>query len=98
MAGPAIYDYKFVLHDVGGHAVSFEVANQDLTDSTYQYFGYVSSFGSWLVQRFHLIGSTVIYEYFAGKTRTDYDALWNISTGRYIGALTFTTFDAITIL
>jgi hypothetical protein len=98
MPGPSAYDFNFVLHDTGGHNVSFEAANQDLTDATYQYFGFVSSFGSWLVMRFHIIGSTIIYEYFAGKTRTTYDALWNGTTGRYIGTLTFTTFDQITVL
>ena len=97
MPGPSIYDFRFILHGVGGHSVTFEAANQDLTNATYQYFGFVSSFGSWLVQRFHIIGSAVIYEYFAGKTRTDYDALWD-ANGVYVGGLTFTTFDLITIL
>jgi len=75
MPGPTIYDFRFVFHNVGGHSVSFEAANQDLTDSTYQYFGFVSSFGSWLIMRFHIIGAAIIYEYFAGQNRVDYDAL-----------------------
>ena len=91
-----ILDYKFVLHTVGGHDLAFEAANQDLTDSTYQYFGFISSFGSWVVMRFNIIGSTIIYTYNAGKTRSDYDAFWNGTTGRYIpGSETFTTFDQI---
>ena len=94
MPGPVIYDHTFIFHDSGGNKISFEASNQDTTDATFQYFGYISSFGSWLVQRFHIIGSTIKYEYFAGKTRTDYDALWN-AAGVYIGALTFTTFDRI---
>jgi hypothetical protein len=96
MSGPVVYDYRFVLHNVGGHPVAFEAANQDLTDPVYQYFGFVSSFGSWIVQRFKISvsGTTIIYGYCAGKNRADYDALWNTS-GVYIGALTFTTFDLI---
>jgi len=97
MPGPVITDFHFVLHDVGGHDVSFEAANQDTADAVYQYFGFISSFGSWMIMRFHIIGSAIIYEYFAGKTRTDYDALWD-ANGLYIGTLTFTTFDLITIL
>jgi len=99
MPGPAVYDFHFVLHDVGGHEVVFEAANQDLTDPTYQYYGFISSFGSWLVMRFtiNVAGTTIKYDYFAGKTRTDYDALWNVA-GVYIGALVFTTFDQITVL
>ena len=99
MSGPTIADFHFVLHDVGKHDVSFEAANQDLTDPIYQYYGFVSSFGSWLVMRFkmNVAGTTTIYSYFAGKTRTDYDALWN-AAGVYIGALVFTTFDQVTIL
>jgi len=98
MSGPIISDFNFTLHGVGGHNVNFEAANQDLTDATYQYFGFIASCGAWLVMRFHIIGSTIIYEYFAGKIRTTYDALWNGTTGRYVGTLTFTTFDLITIL
>ena len=92
-----VQDPGYILHKVGGHTVVFEAANQDLTDATYQYFGYISAEGSWIVQRFHIISSAVIYEYFAGKTRTVYDALWN-ANGVYIGGLTFTTFDQITVL
>jgi len=98
MPGPAIYDYRFVLHDVGGHSVTFEAANQDLTDPIYQYYGFISSFGSWLVIRFkiNVAGTTIVYSYYAGKTRTTYDALWN-AAGVYIGALVFTTFDQLAI-
>lgn len=92
-----IQDHQYILHKVGGHNVIFEAANQDTTSATYQYFGYLSASGSWIVQRFHIIGSTIIYEYCAGKTRTDYDALWD-ANGIYVGALTFTTFDQMTEL
>lgn len=87
-------DHSFVFHRVGGHAVYFEIANQDRTDATYHYFGYVSTSGSWIIQRFHMIGSAVIYEYAGGQARTTYDALWDAS-GVYIGELTFRTIDQV---
>jgi hypothetical protein len=93
-----VHDQTFVLHTSGGEDVAFEASNQDTTDATYQYFGYISSGGSWIVQRFHIIGSVIIYEYYAGQDRTDYDALWNAVTGVYEGALVFTTFDQITVI
>jgi len=94
MIGPNIFDFRYIFHDVGGHQLSFEASNQDTTDATKQYFGFISSFGSWIVMRFHIIASAIKYEYTAGKTRTDYDALWN-ANGVYIGTLTFTTFDQL---
>lgn len=87
-------DFKRIFHKVGGENIVFEVSNEDHTDSTYQYYGYVSESGSWIVQRFYVIADAVIYRYSAGKTRTDYDALWS-AAGIYVGGLTFTTFDAI---
>jgi len=92
---PQIFDFRYIFHDVGGHQLSFEASNQDTTDADYQYFGFVSSFGSWLVLRFHIIVSAIKYEYAAGKTRADYDALWNDATHKYEGTLTFTTFDQL---
>lgn len=89
-----VFDNTFIFHKVGGHDIYFEASNQDLTDTTYQYFGYISSFGSWIIQRFHIIASAVIYEYIAGKTRTDYDSYWD-TNGIYTASLTFTTFDQI---
>ena len=93
-----VSDYKYIFHKVGGQDVYFEAANQDTTDSTYNYFGYISAEGAWVIQRFHIIGSTMKYEYIAGQTRATYDTYWNASTGRYqtpASPLTFTTFDLI---
>ena len=59
-----------------------------------KYFGYIASSGAWIIQRFYIIGSAIIYEYAAGKDRTDYDAYWDIN-GVYIGTLSFTTFDQL---
>ena len=97
MAGPVVYDNTFIFHKSGGHPISFEASNQDLTDSTFQYFGYISSTGSWIIQRFHIIASTIIYEYAAGRSRKNYDVHWNTTTGRFVEAptLTFDTFDVI---
>ena len=92
---PAIHDFKMQFHKQGGSVVTFEPANEDTTDATYHYYGYISSFGSWIVQRFHIIGDTVKYEYAAGQSRADYDAVWNETTGEYIGSLTFGTFDTL---
>jgi hypothetical protein len=72
----------------------FEAANEDTTDATYQYFGYLSATGSWIIQRFHIIGSVIIYEYFGGQTVTDYTACWD-ANGLYVGALTFGRYDEI---
>ena len=91
-----IPDHRFIIQKHGkNELIYFEASNQDLTDATYQYFGYISATGAWIVQRFHIIGSAIVYEYAAGQTRTDYDALWNGTTGIYEGALTFVTFDLI---
>ena len=90
-----IHDHTFSLHDSGGNEVGFEVSNEDTTDATFQYYGYLSSFGSWIIQRFEIKGTATLYRYSAGKTRTDYDTHWD-SNGVFVsGGLTFTTFDAI---
>lgn len=91
------HDPGRILHKVGGEMVVFEIANQDNNNATYYYYGYISAYGSWIVQRQHIIGSASIYEYFAGQLRTVYDALWN-ANGVYVGTLTFTTYDKIAAL
>lgn len=90
-----IHDHTFSLHDFGGNEVSLEISNEDTTDATFQYYGYLSSFGSWIIQRFEIIGSAILYRYSVGKTRTDYDAHWDEFGVFVSGGLAFTTFDAI---
>ena len=93
-----IHDHSFQWHKIGGEVVIFEASNQDLTDTTFHYFGYISSFGSWVIQRFKFIGDTVIYAYAAGQSRSDYDALWTPATGRFTDSdpsLAFVTFDQL---
>lgn len=83
-----------ILHKVGNQDAIFEAANQDTTSSEFQYFGYISAEGSWIIQRFHIIAAAVIYEYFAGQTIAAYTACWG-ATGLYVGALTFGRYDEI---
>jgi hypothetical protein len=90
-----LQDNQFQFHKHGGQVVTFEAHHQDTTDATYQYFGYVATSGAWLVQRFHIIGAVIIYQYAGGQKRADYDALWTAGTGVYAGSLTFTTIDQI---
>jgi len=81
-------------HKEGENAVVFEASHQDNTDATYHYYGYISANGTWIVQRFHFQGSTIIYLYFGGQTIATYNALWN-AAGVYIGSLTFVRYDKI---
>ena len=91
------YDPSFVFKGKKDNFLEVEAANQDLTDSTYHYYGYISPrTGAWVIQRFHFIGSTIQYKYATGRLRASYDAVWNVSTGRYTGALSFTTIDQAT--
>lgn len=89
-----LQDWSRIFHKVGGQDVIFEAANQDLTDATYQYFGYLSADGSWIIQRFHIISSAIIYEYFGGQAVADYNNCWD-ANGIYVGTLTFGRFDEI---
>ena len=91
-------DYRRIFHKVGENNVVFEISHQDTTDSTDRYYGYVTESGAWIIQKSHAIGSTKQYTYASGKTRTDYDALWHATTGRFTDSTptqTFTTFDLI---
>jgi hypothetical protein len=91
------YDPAFVYSGKKKNFLDVEAANQDTTDATYQYFGFVSPrTGAWIIQRFKSIGSTVQYHYAQGRLRATYDAAWNTSTGRYQDNFTFTTIDQAT--
>lgn len=89
-----LQDPGCLFHKRGGQDVVFEAANQDLSDATYQYFGYLSADGAWIIQRFHIISSAIIYEYIGGQSVTDYATYWD-ANGLYIGALTFGRYDEI---
>lgn len=95
MPGITIHDHKLQFHKVGSYPVNFEASNQDTSGTQFQYFGFISSFGSWIIMQFNIQTNTIIYGYRGGQTRTDYDALWN-ATGSYIGASdVFDTFDQL---
>jgi len=87
-------DFRFIYHKIGGHNVIFEAANQDLTDTEYQYYGFLSNGGAWIIQRFHIIAGAVIYEYAAGAEIISYLINWD-GNGRYTGTLTFYRYDQI---
>lgn len=73
--GPSIHDYKFVYHKVGGQDVHFEPSDEDTTGATYQYYGFLSSSGSWLILRFDLTVTDVInYRYAVGQSA--YSTAW----------------------
>jgi hypothetical protein len=91
-------DHRFIFHNVGGHNVIFEIANQDNTSATDAYYGYVAGSGAWIIQKAHTVASARIFTYAAGQSRTDYDALFNATTGIFTDstpALEFTTFDQL---
>jgi hypothetical protein len=90
----SFYDPTFVYKGKKDNTLDCEPSNQDLTDAEYQYYGYINPrTGSWIIQRFHIIESAIIYEYAQGRTIATYAACWNGTTGRYIGALTFARID-----
>lgn len=81
-------DSQLVLHRKGQEDIVLEAAHQDLTNATYQYFGFMNTEGFWVIQRFYIIASAIIFEYAAGQSATTYAAKWN-GSGIYIGAVTF---------
>lgn len=92
--GILVHDNSLQFHKVGSYPVNFEAANQDTSGAQYNYFGFISSFGSWIIMRFDIQGSNITYKYVGGQTRTDYDVLWD-GTGSYIGSESFDTFDQL---
>lgn len=70
---------------------SYVPANQDLSNATYQYYGFLKQSGAWVIQRFQIISSAIIYTYARGNSFTTYDANWD-ANGLYVGTLTFVSF------
>lgn len=89
--GPQIYDHRFVYHSRGGNNVSFEASDQDTSDGTYHYYGFLSSEGSWIIMRFEIGVGTIAYRYASGAS--GYTTAW---TGK--DALTYKYFNQITEL
>ena len=89
------YDPSFVYKGKQDNVLDVEPSNQDLTDSEYQYYGFVSPrTGAWIIQRFHVIASAIIYEYASGRSVSDYAGCWDTS-GVYVGELEFKRIDLV---
>ena len=72
-----IHDWRHIYGQVGGQSVNFEASDQDTNSASYQYFGYETSDGAWLILRFDLTTSGVIaYRYAGGKTHAGYLVAW----------------------
>ena len=94
-----VQDPGYMLHRVGNHDVVFEASNQDTTSADYNYFGFISAESCWIIQRFHIVGSAIVFAYAAGKDIDDYLTHWHATTGAYQAgtpALTFGRYDEIT--
>jgi len=68
-------DYRYIYHKVGDHGIVYEASDQDISGATYQYFGFLSIDGSWIIQRFDLSTTNIIlYRYSAGSSA--YSTAW----------------------
>ena len=76
---------SFIWHNAGGNEVVFEISDEDISSDP-SYFGYISIFGSWIIQKRDAAAGT--YRYYMGKT--GYVAAW---TGR--AGLTYVYYDAL---
>ena len=87
-------DTNYFFHKVGGHDAVFEASNQDCTNAQYQYFGFLTSEGAWIIQRFDIQVAAIQYTFAAGQNVIDYLGNWD-TDGTYIGSLTFKRYDQI---
>ena len=72
-----IHDYRRIYGTFGGAYAQFEASDQDTNDASYQYFGYETSDGAWIIQLFDLTTSGVIkYRYAGGQTHAGYLVAW----------------------
>ena len=88
-----IHDWRRIYGKVGDEYAQFEASDQDTSGAVYQYFGYESSNGAWIIQRFDLSVANVInYRYAGGRTHAGYLAAW---LGKAL--LTYEYFSEVTI-
>jgi len=88
-----IHDWRHIYGQVGGQAVNFEASDQDTVGPSYQYFGYETSDGAWLILRFDLTTSGIIlYRYAGGQTHAGYLVAWANRA-----ALTYEYYSEVTI-
>jgi len=72
---------------------SYAPSNQDLSNATYQYYGFQKKTGDWIIQRFKIdVANVIIYSYAKGSTLATYDANWD-ANGNYIGTLSFVSYS-----
>ena len=45
----ALQDTKRIFHRVGSENMTFEASNQDTSNISYHYFGYIAPEGSWII-------------------------------------------------
>lgn len=90
-----IRDSQIKIHTAGGYDLSFEIANEDNTDATYLYYGYLSTEGFWIIQRREVSSAASEYKYAAGKTIATYTAAWHATTKLYQGSFTFYRLDQV---
>lgn len=67
-------DYRYIFHKVGDHSIVYEPSDQDTSDATYHYYGFLSIDGSWIIQRFEIGAGTIEYRYSAGTS--NYAVAW----------------------
>ena len=92
--GPSIYDFHMQYHNVGGNAVTLEPSDED-TAGDVKYFGFVSSFGSWIIMKMDTTTPTAItYRYAAGQS--GFPTYW--SQRATPGALSYVVFNLINAL
>jgi hypothetical protein len=95
-----IHDYRRIYGKVGDAYAQFEISDVDplgagkvTAGHSYQFFGYLTSDGAWLIMQEDTTTATSIktYRYVGGQTHAGYLAAW---TGR--AALTYEYFDEAT--
>lgn len=76
-----ITDVTFALHRKGDHEVTFEVSDASLAEGGYNYYGFLSAEGGWIIQRQNVAETE--YRYCAGGTA--YSDAWTIHTSLSYG-------------
>ena len=100
---PSMHDYRHIFKKVGSDMVSFEASDQDTANAigkvdaghTFQFYGFESSDGAWIIMQFDTTDATEVleYRYASGQTHAGYLAAW---AGRDV--LTYYYFSEITTL
>jgi len=82
--GPTIQDWNFTWHKKGEQDVHFEPSDEDRTNATYNYYGYLSAGGAWIIMRWDKsVTDTATYRYAAGQD--GYAAAWTAKSTQTYG-------------